>query len=109
MVPFTDPERRREYMRAYMRLRRAGKPRKTLVPLPPASRIETAADVLAILTAAMIEVQAIKGATPDVIMAKAKTLASVSLAVLRALETASLESRIAALESIVNGEGEGIC
>ncbi len=108
-MPYKDPEQKRRYQREWKALKKAGRTRSNPAVVTPLLRIRTAEDVLAVLEKALLEAQALQGLTPTETMQKARTVATVALTVLKALEVGTLESRIAALESIVNGEGEGIC
>lgn len=111
-MPFKDPEQRRRYQRDWARLNRARRTCRTLSnpgTVTPLLRIRTAQDVLRVLERALAEVQGLQGLTPGETLQKARTLATVALTVLKALEVASLEARIEELERLVNGEGERTC
>ncbi len=110
-MPYKDPEKARAAKREWARLNRARRTRRTLSNPGAVSsllRIRTAQDVLHVLEQTLVEVQALQGLTPSETMAKARTVATVALTVLKCLEVGSLENRLAALEAIANG-GEVTC
>ena len=93
-MPYKNPEDRREYMRTYQRMRRAGEsktPRKTLNP----ADILTAQRVRDILALVLDEVMLWEGDT----LQRARCVAYVAAIAIKACETADLEVRIAALET----------
>jgi hypothetical protein len=99
-VPFRDPERRREYQRERARLRRAGRadaPPKVMLPNP--IRIQTARDVLELLGEQINLLRAELGIGT---IERARTLGALAGVALRAVETADLEARLAALEAVLN-------
>jgi hypothetical protein len=106
-MPYADPDRRREYMRSYRRLRRAGDALSTpaMQPvIPSAVRIQTAADVLQLLEGQAAAVQA----DPAVrTVEKARAIGYLAAVALRALEARDTITRIEALEAVLkrrNGE-----
>lgn len=96
-MPFKNPERRREYQRDRARLRRAGRmeaPAKAR--LPDAVRVQTAQDVLQLVGEQINLVRA----DPNLGTVEcARTVGSLAGVALRAVETADLETRLAALET----------
>jgi hypothetical protein len=69
----------------------------------PALCVETAQDAIRVLADAIEEVRAITDTDPAVVMAKARTLSSVILVLLKAIETGNLEKRLDELEQLVSG------
>ena len=100
-VPYRDPERRRQYQRDRARLRRAGRtdspPKLTL---PDAVRIKTARDILELLEEQINLLRADLGLGT---IERARTLGALAGVALRAVETADLEARLAALEKVLAG------
>ena len=99
-MPFADPERRREYQRERARLRRAGRadapPRASL---PDPIRIKTAHDVLELLGE---QINLVRTDPSLGTLERARTLGTLAGVTLRAVETADLEGRLAALENVLN-------
>ena len=93
-MPYSDPERRREYQRAYSRRRRAGLPGKSPSNLPRTLKVTTARDVLELLSETIGEVRKTKGET----FVKARVIAYLAGVTLKAVETANLEVRLEAVE-----------
>ena len=107
-MPFSDRDRARNYQREYRRLRRGGDdcttPSTTLVPLP--FRLQTAADVLALLEEQVTAVRAAPEAGP---LEKARTVGYLAGIALRAIEAGNLAARIEMLEMVLkqrNGDGQ---
>jgi hypothetical protein len=106
-MPFAGPDRARDYQREYRRLRRAGgctTPGTTPVPLP--FRLQTAADVLALLAEQVEAVRAEQGAGA---LEKARVVGYLAGVALKAIEAGNLAARIEALEAVLkqrNGEGK---
>jgi hypothetical protein len=99
-MPFADPERRREYQRERARLRRAGRvdaPVRAELPAP--LRIQTARDVLEVLGE---QINALRADSSLGTVERARTLGGLAGVTLRAVETANLEARLAALEAALN-------
>ena len=99
-MPFADPERRREYQRERARLRRAGRadaPVKAELPEPV--RIKTARDVLELLAE---QINALRADLSLGTVERARCLGGLAGVALRAVETADLEARLAALEAALN-------
>jgi hypothetical protein len=102
-MPFRNPERRREYQRDRARLRRAGRadsPAKTALPGP--IRVQTARDVLKLLGEQINLLRADLGLGT---VERARALGALAGVALRAVETADLEARLAALEAVLNARG----
>src|SRR5262249_47834560 len=107
-MPYADTERGRSYQREYRRLRRAGDtcttPGTTPVPLP--FRLQTAADVLALLEEQVAAVRAEREAGT---LEKARTVGYLAGVALKAIEAGNLAARIEILERLLrqrNGEGK---
>ena len=102
-MPFADPERRRAYQRERARLRRAGRsdapPRSTL---PEPIRVQTARDVLDLLGE---QINVLRADLSLGTVERARTLGSLAGVALRAVETADLEARLAAVEHVLNSRG----
>jgi hypothetical protein len=102
-LPFLDAERRREYQRDRARLRRAGRtdsPAK--VALPDPIRVQTARDVLDLLAE---QINILRADLSLGSVERARTLGALAGVALRAVETADLEARLAALERVLNLRG----
>lgn len=103
-MPFSNPERRREYQRERSRRRRAerragidGPPE--VIPTTPniePTELRTAADALAVLRE---QVNAVRTDPAAGVQTRARTVAYLMSIALRAIEVADLTARIAALES----------
>jgi hypothetical protein len=99
-MPFADPDRRREYQRERARLRRAGRadsPAKTELPTPV--RVKTARDVLELLGE---QINLLRADLSLGTVERARCLGGLAGVALRAVETADLEARLAALEAVLN-------
>ena len=105
-MPYADPERQRAAKRASERKRRAahgstdGSVTRTL-PLPV--RVETAADILNLLSDAIGEVRAEMQAGA---LDRARAVGYLAGIALRAVETSGLEARLAALEEALTTKEE---
>src|SRR4051812_11138013 len=99
-MPFTDPDRARDYQREYRRLRRGGDgcttPGTTPVPLP--FRLQTAADVLELLEEQVKAVRADKEAGT---LEKARTIGYLAGMTLKAIDAGNLAARIEMLEAVL--------
>ncbi len=96
MAPHKDEADRREYQRQYRVRAAAGQSKKARsLDIPDDVRIQTAADVLDLLTWAVELVRDADGIDPIV---RARCLGYLSNVALRAVEVADLEQRLAALE-----------
>ncbi|MBA7628962.1 hypothetical protein ES703_36459 [subsurface metagenome] len=103
-MPYSDPEKRKEYHREYQRLRRAGEATRAVIK--PASKTlnpeqtETARGLLRIL--GHLVGQVLESEQGDAFI-KARTVAYVVSVALRAIETSDLEARLTSLENKVLG------
>src|SRR4051812_36193941 len=102
-MPYADPEVRRQYQREYQRARRtedashaASDPRLTPASEALAAvRLRRADDVLAVLEE---QTNSVRGDTRIGVLEKARTIGYLATVLLRAIETADIESRLTALE-----------
>src|SRR4051794_34829112 len=105
-MPYRDPEQSRSYQREYRRLRRAGDecttPGTTLVPL--AFRLQTAADVLALLEE---QVDAVLAAVDAGALEKARCIGYLAGISLKAIEAGNLAARIEMLEAVLKARAKG--
>jgi aminoglycoside phosphotransferase (APT) family kinase protein len=99
-MPFADADRARDYQREYRRMQRAGQNGTTPVPLP--FRLQTAADVLALLEE---QVQAVRADTEAGTLEKARTVGYLAGVALKAIEAGNLAARIEMLEAILKQRG----
>ncbi|HEV3204323.1 MAG TPA: hypothetical protein VGY77_08070 [Gemmataceae bacterium] len=98
-MPYSDPDRARNYQREYRRFQRAGDcttPSTTQVPVP--FRLQTAADVLDLLEEQVESVRAEKKAKT---LEKARCLGYLSAIALKAIEAGNLAARIEMLEQVL--------
>jgi hypothetical protein len=99
-MPFTDPNKARDYQREYRRTRRAGDacttPSTTLLPLP--FRLKTAADVLALLQE---QVEAVRVESEAGTLEKARTIGYLAGIALKAIEAGNLAARLEMLEAVL--------
>ena len=98
-MPFADPEKNRSYQRDYKRLQRAGgcqTPGQTRLPVE--FRLQTAADVLALLDEQVAAVRQ-DGSLGSV--ERAKGVGSLAGIALRAIDAGDVAARVEALESIL--------
>ena len=104
-MPYADPERSRDYQREYRRTRRAGDgcttPGTTPVPLP--FRLQTAADVLALLEE---QVQAVRAEQAAGTLEKARAIGYLAGITLKAIEAGNLAARIEMLEMVLKKRNE---
>jgi hypothetical protein len=107
-MPYSDPDRARDYQREYRRLRREGDscttPSTTPVPLP--FRLKTAADVLALLEE---QVEAVRSETEASTLEIARVIGYLAGISLKAIEAGNLAARIEMLEMVLkarNGEAK---
>lgn len=94
-MPYTDPEKARQYNTDYQRGRRAGTPGKAAVDLPASVRIKTAEDVRMLLETTINEV---REAEVDVLV-KARCIGYLAGITMKAIETANLEARLTDVEA----------
>ncbi len=96
-MPFADADKARDYQREYRRIRRTGDacttPGTTPVPLP--FRLQTAADVLAMLEDQVTAVNDDQEAGP---LEKARVIGFLCGICLKAIETGNMAARVEALE-----------
>jgi hypothetical protein len=98
-MPYSDPEKQRDYQREYKRMQRAGSsqtPGQTLVPLP--FRLKTAQDVLALIEE---QVNAVREEPEAGTLEKARTVGYLAGIALKAVEVADLSGRVEALEQVL--------
>lgn len=102
-MPFKDPEARREYQRERARLRRAGRAdAPTTVSIPAPIRVQTARDVLELIAE---QVNILRADLSLGSVERARCLGGLAGVALRAVETADLEARLIALESVLQQRG----
>jgi hypothetical protein len=97
MMPYKDPSRQQAYQREYARLKRAGDcrtPGQTQVPVE--FRLQTAADVLALLEE---QVAAVRAAPEATTLERARCIGFLAGIALRAIEAGDLAARIEGLEA----------
>jgi hypothetical protein len=106
-MPYSDPDRARDYQREYRRMRRAGEdcttPSTTSVPLP--FRLQTAADVLALIEE---QVEAVRAEGEAGALEKARTVGFLAGIALKAIEAGNMAARVEMLETVLkqrNGDG----
>jgi hypothetical protein len=105
-MPFSDPDRARDYQREYRRTRRNGDESTTpcTTPIPLPFRLKTAADVLALLEE---QVEAVRSEQEAGTLEKARTIGYLAGVSLKAIEAGNLAARIEMLEKVLklrNGE-----
>jgi hypothetical protein len=104
-MPYTDPERARDYQREYRRLRRGGDscttPGTSQVPLP--FRLKTAVDVLALLEE---QVEAVRSEEAGA-LEKARVIGYLAGVSLKAIEAGNLAARIEMLEMVLKNRNGG--
>jgi hypothetical protein len=94
-MPYRDPEMQRQYQREWQRARRIGAPVRTVRRTLNLRATRTAAEVLDVLGSLIDEVLA---SDQGDIYIKARTVAYLAGVTLKAIETANIEERLAALE-----------
>ena len=107
-MPYADPDRARDYQRDYRRTRRAGDGCTTpcTSPLPLPFRLQTAADVLALIEE---QVEAVCAEAEAGTLEKARTVGFLAGVALKAIEAGNLAARIEMLEAVLkqrNGDGK---
>ncbi len=98
-MPYSDPEKQRDYQREYKRMQRAGSsqtPGQTLVPMP--FRLKTAADVLALLGE---QVAAVRDDPEVSTLERARCIGYLAAITLKAIEAGDLAARLEAVESVL--------
>jgi hypothetical protein len=91
-MPYADLERQRAYKRGWMQMRRAGEcgtPGGTTLPV--SFRVQTAADVLDLLSN---EIEAVRGDPEAKTLEKARVVGYLAGIALRAVEVAQLSGRV---------------
>jgi hypothetical protein len=106
-MPYADPDRARGYQRSYRRTRRAGDDRTTpcTTPVPLPFRLQTAADVLAMIEE---QVEAVRAEEEAGTLEKARTVGFLAGIALRAIEAGNVAARVEMLETVLkqrNGDG----
>ncbi len=96
-MPFKDPVKQKEYQREWQRAKRAGEPTKVQSSTLSSTDIQTAQDMLNILTEMLGQ---LLKANADLFL-KARTIAYCISVGLRAVETAEIEARLTELEKRV--------
>jgi hypothetical protein len=99
-MPYADPDRARDYQREYRRTRRAGDDRTTpgTTPLPLPFRLQTAADVLALIEE---QVEAVRGEAEAGTLEKARAVGFLAGVALKAIEAGNLAGRVEMLEAVL--------
>jgi len=107
-MPYSDPNRARDYQREYRRTRRASDncttPCTTPIPLP--FRLKTAADVIELLEEQVAVVRAEQEAGT---LEKARVVGYLAAIALKAIEVGNLAVRLEMLETVLkqrNGDGK---
>ena len=106
-MPYADPDRARDYQREYRRTRRAGDSctSRCTSPLPLPFRLQTAADVLALIEE---QVEAVRSEAEAGTLEKARTVGFLAGVALKAIEAGNLAARVEMLEAVLtqrNGDG----
>ncbi len=104
-MPYSDPERRRSYARAYRRTRRAGDTRSTPVhpSIPVEVRLQTTHDVLDLIET---QVGAVLGDPSIDTVARARCIGYLASISLRTIEAGNLAARVEMLEAVLKQRGE---
>lgn len=107
-MPFSDPNRAKNYQRDYRRLRRSGDGCTTpgTTPVPLAFRLKTAADVLALLEE---QVEAVRAEREAGTLEKARAIGFLAGMALKAIDAGNLAARVEMLEAVLkrrDGDGE---
>ena len=106
-MPFADPNKARDYQREYRRTRRAGDSCTTpgTTPLPLPFRLQTAADVLALIEE---QVEAVCAEAEAGTLEKARTVGFLAGVALKAIEAGNLAARVEMLEAVLKQrDGDG--
>jgi hypothetical protein len=106
IMPFSNPERSREYQRQYRRLRRAGDRCTTpgTSPIPTDFRLQTAQDVIDLLQE---QVALVRGEANSGAIEKARVVGFLAGVALRAIEAGNLAARLEALELALKQREKG--
>ncbi len=101
-MPYSDPDKARDYQREYRRMQRSGESTTSTTPsttrLPAEFRLKTASDVLALLDE---QVDAVRNETEAGTLEKARVVAYLAAIALKAIEAGNLSARLEALESVL--------
>jgi hypothetical protein len=99
-MPFSDPNKARDYQREYRRTRRAGDACTTpsTTPLPLPFRLKTAADVVQLLEE---QVEAVRVEPEAGTLEKARTIGYLAGIALKAIEAGNLAARLEMLEAVL--------
>jgi hypothetical protein len=98
-MAYRDPEKRRAYNREWMRLNRAGDcgtPSGT--PLPTAFRLQTAQDIIDLLSD---QIEAVRLEDTAGTLERARTIGFLAGIALKAIEAGNIAARLEALESVL--------
>lgn len=103
-MPYADPDRSRGYQREYRRLRRSGDTCTTpgTSPLPAGFRLQTAADVLALLGD---QIEAVRTDAQAGTLEKARAVGYLAGIALRAIEAGDMAARLEMLEAVLKARG----
>jgi hypothetical protein len=108
LVPYTDPERRRAADREAKRRKRVSpvQPERPTRPLlDQATRLRTAADVLAVIEGQMA---AVIGDEDLATVERARTVGYLGGVALRAIEAADLAGRVEAIEDVLGARAKAL-
>jgi hypothetical protein len=99
-MPYSDPDKARNYQREYRRTRRAGDACTTpgTTPIPREFRLKTAADVVALLEEQIGAVRADRKAGT---LEKARAIGYLAGITLKAIDAGNLAARIEMLEAVL--------
>src|SRR5688572_13541608 len=98
-MPYTDPERRRQYQREYRRVSRAGECTTPCQSRIPAEfRLTTARDALAVFDE---QIAAVRAETRVSTMERARTIGFLVGVALRAIESGDQAARLEAVEAVL--------
>jgi len=103
-MPYTDPNKQRDYQREYARLRRGTvcqTPGQT--QLPSGFRLQTAREVLDLIAE---QIDAVRRDEKAKTLEKARTVGYLAAIALRAVETAHLADRVEAMERALKARKE---
>lgn len=105
-MPFANPDHARHYQREYRRTRRAGDVCTTpsTSPIPLSFRLQTAADVMALLEE---QVGTVRAAPKAGALEKARTIGYLAGIALRAIEAGNIAARLESLETVLRLRNKG--
>jgi hypothetical protein len=115
-MPYKDPEKQKAYNREYKRRQRLAKKKDTKSQTPvqlfrreeSEFRIKTANDILELLADTIRQVRSLEFTEPKDTLGKTRTIGYLAQIALRAVETANLEGRIEALETVLKTRKENV-